>query len=82
MNSPRPEPSYQSDAKEYARFCRIHRIFFVDGIGAWTDALKARGLSEAQIGAKVSSAARFIRFMGDSHQNAAAPRQPGRQAAS
>ena len=77
MESLRPKPSYQSDAKEYARFCRIRKIFFVDGIGTWRDALKARGLSEAQIVAKVSAAAHFVRLLGEVPPDINATQQPG-----
>ena len=77
MDSLRPDSSYHGDAKEYARFCRIRRIFLVDGIRAWRDALRARGLSEAEIGTKVSAAAHFIRLLGDAPPDVAAPRQAG-----
>ncbi|HVO37386.1 MAG TPA: hypothetical protein VMV03_00005, partial [Spirochaetia bacterium] len=74
MSSLRPNSSYHGDAKEYARFCRIHRIFLVDGIGAWRNALKARGLSEAEIRTKVSAAAHFVRLLGDALPDVAASR--------
>ena len=53
------------DAKEYARFCRIHELFLVDGIEPWRTALKSRGLSEVEISAKVSAATDFIRRIGE-----------------
>src|SRR5208283_3359671 len=43
--------SSRTDAKEYARFCRIHGLFLVDGLETWRTALTARGLSEVEIGA-------------------------------
>ncbi|MGA2615301.1 MAG: hypothetical protein ABSG38_17835 [Spirochaetia bacterium] len=58
-------PTYLRDAKEYARFCRIRGIFLVDGLGLWRSALKARGLTEEVISAKVSAALHFIQAMED-----------------
>jgi hypothetical protein len=55
-----------NDAKEYERFCRFRRLFLVDGLEPWRAALKARGLTEGEINAKVSSAADFIKSMGES----------------
>ena len=26
-------PAFTTDAKEYARFCRLHGLFMVDGLG-------------------------------------------------
>ncbi|MGO9307973.1 MAG: hypothetical protein ACLQDL_02985 [Spirochaetia bacterium] len=54
-----------ADAKEYARFCRIHGLFLVDGLEPWRTALRGRGLSEVEIGRKISAAADFIRRLGD-----------------
>jgi len=55
----------RKDAKEYARFCRIYGLFLVDGIEPWRTALKGRGLSEVEIGRKISAAADFIRRLGE-----------------
>jgi hypothetical protein len=61
----RDGPASQSSAKEYAKFCRFRRLFLVDGLEAWRLALKARGLSEGEINAKVSAAADFVRRLGE-----------------
>lgn len=53
------------DAKEYARFCRFRGLFLVNGLEPWRKALKDRGLSEDQIGAKVSAATDFVRRLGE-----------------
>ncbi|MHB8107932.1 MAG: hypothetical protein ACYDH4_10990, partial [Candidatus Cryosericum sp.] len=53
------------DAKEYARFCRIHGLFMVDGLEAWRTALRARGFSEEEIALKIAGAADFVRRIGD-----------------
>ena len=58
-------PAYRKDAKEYARFCRIRRLFMVDGLEPWRDALRKRGLSEAEIAPKISAAVHFVRTMGE-----------------
>jgi len=58
-------PAAQKDAKEYARFCRIQRLFLVDGLELWRTALKARGFSESQIEVKVLAATQFVRNMGE-----------------
>ena len=57
--------AFQKDAKEYARFCRFRGLFLVDGLEPWRKALKERGLSEDQVGAKVSAAIDFVRRMGE-----------------
>jgi hypothetical protein len=58
-------PTFKTDAKEYARFCRIHGLFMVDGLEAWRKALRARGFSEEEIALKTAGAADFVRRMGD-----------------
>lgn len=58
-------PAFQKNAKEYARFCRIRGLFLVDGLELWRTALKARGFSEDEISAKVSTATDFVRRMGE-----------------
>jgi len=60
-----PGPAYRRDAKEYARFCRFHRVFMVDGLESWRQALRKRGLSEPEIGLKISAALHFIRSLGE-----------------
>jgi len=40
--------------KEYARFCRIHGLFMVDGLERWRTALQARGFSEEEIALKMA----------------------------
>ena len=52
-----------NNAKAYAQFCRFRRLFLVDGLEPWRAALKARGLAEEEINAKVSAAADFIKSM-------------------
>jgi len=52
------------DAKEYARFCRIHELFLVDGLEPWRTTLKSRGLSEVEMSVKVSAATDYIRLIG------------------
>jgi hypothetical protein len=49
------------DAKEYARFCRFRGLFLVDGFDAWRKALKQKGLSDGEIGVKVSAAEDMVR---------------------
>jgi hypothetical protein len=58
-------PAFRNHAKEYARFCRIRGLFLVDGLEPWRTALKAKGLSEAEIGFKISAAADFVRRLGE-----------------
>ena len=55
----------RKDSKEYEKFCRFRRLFLVDGLEAWRTALKARGLSESEINAKVSAAEEFVRRLGE-----------------
>ena len=57
--------SFKTDAKEYARYCRIHGLFMVDGLEPWRKALRARGLSEEEIALKIAGAADFVRRMAD-----------------
>ncbi len=57
--------AHARNAKEFAQFCRVHEIFMVDGLEVWRAALKAKGTPEGVINEKLSSAARFIRTMGD-----------------
>ena len=57
--------AFQSNAKEYTKFCRFRRLFLVDGLDAWRLALKVRGLSEEEVNAKVSEAADFVRRLGE-----------------
>jgi hypothetical protein len=57
-------PGTDGDAKEYMLFCRFHRLFLVDGLEAWRKALMERGLSDSEVSAKVSSAAQFVRRLG------------------
>ncbi len=58
-------PAFHSDWKEYTRFCRFRGMFLVDGLEAWRAALKARGLSEDQVGAKVSAAKDLVRRLAE-----------------
>jgi|GEM_PF-6853208 len=58
-------PTFKTDAKEYARFCRIHGLFMVDGLDAWRTALRARGFSQEEIALKIAGAADFVRRMGE-----------------
>ena len=58
-------PVDMRNAKEFAQFCRVREIFMVDGLELWREALKAKGTPEGVISEKVSSAAHFIRTMGD-----------------
>jgi predicted NAD/FAD-binding protein len=53
------------DAKEYARFCRIHGFFLVDGLERWQTVLKDRGLSEIEITAKVAAATALIKSLAE-----------------
>ncbi|MGA2761984.1 MAG: hypothetical protein ABSG17_01325 [Spirochaetia bacterium] len=76
-----PGPASQRDAKEYSRFCRIRRLFLVDGLETWRAALKARGLSPEEINRKISAAMRFVLSLeepslGPSGGREAPPRQP------
>ena len=56
-------PRTHNNAKAYAQFCRFRRLFLVDGLEPWRAALKARGLAEEEINAKLSAAADFIKSM-------------------
>jgi hypothetical protein len=58
-------PAVRNHAKDYARFCRIRGLFLVDGLEPWRTALRAKGLSEAEIGFKISVAADFVRRLGE-----------------
>ena len=58
-------PAFTTSAKEYARFCRIHGLFMVEGLEPWRKALRARGFSEDEIALKIAGAADFVRRMGD-----------------
>ncbi|HYW85444.1 MAG TPA: hypothetical protein VFB30_19455 [Spirochaetia bacterium] len=58
-------PTFKTDAKEYARFCRIHGLFMVDGLERWRTALQARGFSEEEIALKMAGAADFVRRMAE-----------------
>ncbi|HET6487198.1 MAG TPA: hypothetical protein VFH83_12300 [Spirochaetia bacterium] len=58
-------PHYHSAAKEFARFCRINRVFMVDGLEVWRAALRARELPEDEIDQKIAAAAEFVRRMGE-----------------
>ena len=60
-----PGPASQKDAKEYARFCRIRRLFLVDGLETWRAALKARGLSGDEIDGKLAAAMHFVLSLGE-----------------
>ena len=60
-----PGPASQKDAKEYARFCRIRGLFFVDGLETWRAALKARGLSGDEIDGKLAAAMHFVLSLGE-----------------
>ena len=60
-----PGSAYHRDAKEYAQFCRLRGLFFVDGLDVWRVTLKTRGLAEEEIGRKIAAAARFVRNLGD-----------------
>jgi hypothetical protein len=58
-------PTFKTDAKEYARFCRLRGLFLVDGLEPWRTALKARGYTEEELALKIAGAADFVRRMGD-----------------
>jgi hypothetical protein len=58
-------PAFHSDWKEYTRFCRFHGLFLVDGLDAWRAALKSRGLSDFEVGAKVSAARDLVRRLAE-----------------
>ena len=55
----------QRDEKEYQRFCRFRGLFLVDGLDSWRSALKARGVPEEEIRAKIEAAADFVKSLGE-----------------
>ena len=66
MDNPKvPGPRNQNVAKEFARFCRINRVFMVEGLEVWRAALRARELPEEEINEKIAAAAEFVRKMGE-----------------
>jgi hypothetical protein len=65
MESDSGGPAFRNLAKEYARFCRIHALFLVDGLEPWQAALKAKGFSEAEIGLRMAAAADLVRRLGE-----------------
>jgi hypothetical protein len=60
------DTTLRKNAKEYARFCRIHALFLVDGLEHWRTALKERGFAEIEVGVKVAAATDYIRRIGES----------------
>ena len=70
---PVPDHAYRADAKEYARFCRLRRLFLVDGLETWRKALQQRKLPQEDIDAKIDAATRFVRGLGQSFER----EQPG-----
>ncbi len=50
-------------AKEYARFCRLTRLFLVDGLEPWRRALIARGVPGPEINRRLAAAAELIRSL-------------------
>lgn len=69
--------AWRRDAKEYAMFCRVRRLFMVDGLEHWKLVLRRKGLSEAEIGMKLAAAAQFIRTMAEPGQKTRVPPAQG-----
>ena len=64
MSSPVPPRSQPSVAKEYARFCRLRRLFLAEGLHAWRQAMEQRNVPPEEIRAKISEAARYVEMLG------------------